>query len=102
MRRGETGLVLFARLLSLLIASLLIAVGGVTAQTSDLTADHVRLVEGVGDFGQPTLTAVGEIVNAGAEAYANLFITAQAFDAYIKAETQKWSRVIKTANIKLD
>lgn len=28
--------------------------------------------------------------------------TVQAFDAYIKAETQKWSKVIKTANIKLD
>ena len=28
--------------------------------------------------------------------------TAQAFDAYIKAETQKWAKVIKTANIKLD
>lgn len=28
--------------------------------------------------------------------------TADAFDAYIRAETVKWSRVIKTANIKLD
>jgi tripartite-type tricarboxylate transporter receptor subunit TctC len=28
--------------------------------------------------------------------------TVQAFDAYIKSETQKWSKVIKTANIKLD
>jgi tripartite-type tricarboxylate transporter receptor subunit TctC len=28
--------------------------------------------------------------------------TVQAFDAYIKAETQKWAKVIKTANIKLD
>ena len=28
--------------------------------------------------------------------------TAQAFDAYIKAETQKWSRVIKQANIRID
>jgi tripartite-type tricarboxylate transporter receptor subunit TctC len=28
--------------------------------------------------------------------------TVQAFDAYIKSETQKWSKVIKAANIKLD
>lgn len=28
--------------------------------------------------------------------------TADAFDAYIRAETVKWARVIKTANIKLD
>ena len=27
---------------------------------------------------------------------------AQAFDAYIRSETQKWSRVIKTANIKVE
>lgn len=99
MRRGETGLVLFARLLSLLIASLLIAVGGVTAQTSDLTADHVRLVEGVGDFGQPTLTAVGEIVNAGAEAYANLFITAQAFDASGTQVAEGYGFLVNQCNV---
>jgi tripartite-type tricarboxylate transporter receptor subunit TctC len=28
--------------------------------------------------------------------------TAEAFEAYIKSETQKWARVIKTANIKQD
>jgi tripartite-type tricarboxylate transporter receptor subunit TctC len=28
--------------------------------------------------------------------------TAEAFDAYIKSETQKWAKVIKTAGIKLD
>jgi tripartite-type tricarboxylate transporter receptor subunit TctC len=28
--------------------------------------------------------------------------TAQAFDAYIRSETQKWSKVIRQANIKLD
>ncbi|MEP6825803.1 MAG: tripartite tricarboxylate transporter substrate-binding protein, partial [Ramlibacter sp.] len=28
--------------------------------------------------------------------------TAEAFDAYIKAETVKWARVIKAANIKLE
>jgi tripartite-type tricarboxylate transporter receptor subunit TctC len=28
--------------------------------------------------------------------------TVEAFDAYIKSETQKWAKVIKTANIKLD
>ena len=27
---------------------------------------------------------------------------AKAFDAYIRAETRKWSKVIKAANIKLD
>ncbi len=69
------------RLVRLLTATLLLTVGGVAAQTSDLAADNVRLVEGVGDFGQPTLSALGEIVNADTTAYANLFITAQAFDA---------------------
>ena len=28
--------------------------------------------------------------------------TPEAFEAYIRSESQKWSRVIKTANIKLD
>jgi tripartite-type tricarboxylate transporter receptor subunit TctC len=28
--------------------------------------------------------------------------TPKAFDDYIRAETKKWARVIKTANIKLD
>jgi tripartite-type tricarboxylate transporter receptor subunit TctC len=28
--------------------------------------------------------------------------TEEAFEAYIKSETQKWARVIKTANIKQD
>jgi tripartite-type tricarboxylate transporter receptor subunit TctC len=28
--------------------------------------------------------------------------TAKAFDDYIRAETRKWAKVIKTANIKLD
>jgi hypothetical protein len=54
--------------------------GGIHAQTSALSGERVRVVEGVGDFGQPTLYVVGEIVNMGAAAYANLSITAQVFD----------------------
>lgn len=63
--------------------SLLLLIGvPISAQDTPLTSENVELVQGVGDFGQPTLSAVGEIVNASADAaYSDLFITAQAYDA---------------------
>lgn len=60
---------------------LFLFVGTTYAQAEPLTAENIDIVEGVGDFGQPTLSAVGEIVNASADsAFANLSITAQAYD----------------------
>lgn len=74
-RRDEVYLVLCLTLLVALLA------GGVHAQSAALRGEQIRVVEAVGDFGQPTLVAVGEIVNFGAAAYANVTITAQALDA---------------------
>lgn len=64
-----------------LLAVLLLAFG-VSAQENDLTAENVEVVSGVDDFGQPALTAVGQLVNGSDEnAYGSSSLRAEAYDA---------------------
>lgn len=68
---------------------LLLAVAPLAAQdaaetdagTPALTAAGVTLADGVGSFGQPIQTVSGQIVNAGADAFTAVQITARAYDA---------------------
>lgn len=54
---------------------------GVAAQESALTAEAVEVVSGVDDFGQPVLTAVGQLINSSDEnAYGNISLRAEAYD----------------------
>lgn len=66
-----------------MLAFLLTASLTVSAQNAeDLTAENVQVTEGVGDFGQPVIAAVGELVNGSEDsAYGNIRITAEAYDA---------------------
>lgn len=61
----------------------IIAASAAVAQdaASDLPAESVEIVAGVNAFGQPVFYAEGTLVNAGETAYANLFLTARAYNA---------------------
>ena len=54
----------------------------VSAQAqSDLTADNIQIVNGVGDFGQPVVEAVGQLTNtSSASAYTAINLDAKAYD----------------------
>lgn len=51
------------------------------APTPGLTVDDVQIVSSIGDFGQPVIEAFGTVVNSSPDAYANISLSAQAFDA---------------------
>ncbi|MEO8392696.1 MAG: hypothetical protein ABI700_06870 [Chloroflexota bacterium] len=64
------------------IATILSIVFTVSAQPqSDLTTDNIQIVNGVGDFGQPVVEAVGQLTNASsASAYSAINLDAKAYD----------------------
>ncbi len=71
------------RTLSLLIVLLTVFGARGQAQTDDLTAEDVQIVNAVGDFGQPVVEAVGHLVNgSSANAYTNIQLEAEVYDAH--------------------
>ncbi len=50
--------------------------------TGDLATDNLQIVNGVGDFGQPVVQAVGQLTNASTtSAYTNIQLNAKVYDA---------------------
>lgn len=65
-----------------LLAILLVVFSAYAQDVSDLTANNIQVIDGVGDFGQPVIAAVGELANGSDEsAYGNIRLTAEAYDA---------------------
>jgi|SRR5688572_22974037 hypothetical protein len=64
------------------LALFLLAFGVAAQGSDDLTAEQVEVISGVDDFGQPVLTAVGQLINNSEErAYGNISLHAEAYDA---------------------
>jgi hypothetical protein len=65
------------------IAAILCVTFNVSAQQqSDLNAASLQIVNGVGDFGQPVVEAVGQLTNgSSANAYSDINLDAKAYDA---------------------
>ncbi|MEP7293929.1 MAG: hypothetical protein ABI835_19235 [Chloroflexota bacterium] len=63
--------------------SLLALTFSVAAQsTNDLTVDNIEVINSVGDFNQPVVQAVGELLNQSeTSAYTHITLSAQAYDA---------------------
>src|SRR5665811_746341 len=73
---------LLIRITSLLAIALLTVIPVAAQPQSDLTADSVQIVNGVGDFGQPVVEAVGQLTNASStSAYGTINLDAKAYDA---------------------
>ena len=64
------------------LAITLLAFFSVSAQAqTDLTAANIQIVNGVGDFGQPVVEAVGQLTNGSSSAYTTISLDAKAYNA---------------------